>query len=503
MALWQSLPFACVMVPLIAAALVSLLPRPAARAVTLAVLALVTAASAAFVPLVAALGDSYTYPMGFIGAPWGNELRAGPLEALFGAVFSLVMLLSALGGLRTLDGQLLRDRHSLYDVTLLLLCASLMAQIYTNDLFTAYVFVEIMTLAGVTLIAAKGSGRPLVAAVRYMIMNAIGSALFLLGIVLLLDLTGHLLMEPLHGALQALLPGLEAGARYRLTLTVVVALMSVGLAVKGALFPFHTWVPDAYSASAPTSAAVLAGLVSKGYILILLKLMLRVLGQELIAATHVADVLFVLAAAGMLGGSLLALLQKDLRRMLAYSSVAQIGYIFLGLALGTEQGMAAACCHILVHACAKAMLFLSAARLAEGGSFRLDQLRGAACRAPLAGAAFTAGALSLAGLPLLGGFVSKLSFALAGVAAGGAVMVVVLSALVLSTLLQIGYLFRAALLLWARPAEGEPSNGAAAPLPRDPALAVSLTAFLLLNLALGLLGQPLLSLIRSGLIHFT
>ena len=136
MALWQSIPFACVMLPLGSAAAVSLLPRRAARAVTLTVLLLVTAASCALVPLMAARGDSYLYPMGFIGAPWGNELRVGELEALLGAVFAGVMLLSALGGMRQLDEQILRDRHGLYDVTLLLLCASLMAQTTLTSLRT-------------------------------------------------------------------------------------------------------------------------------------------------------------------------------------------------------------------------------------------------------------------------------------------------------------------------------------------------------------------------------
>ena len=153
-----------------------------------------------------------------------------------GLFFSLVMTLSVLGGLFVLEQELLSDRHSLMSALLLLLSSALQAQVYTNDLFTAYVFVEIMTISAVGLIAAHDTGRGQVAAMRYMIMNLIGSALFLLSIILLYDLTGHLLMSPIHDSVGSL----RGSGAYRLPLTVVVALMCGGLAIKSALWPFHT-----------------------------------------------------------------------------------------------------------------------------------------------------------------------------------------------------------------------------------------------------------------------
>ena len=151
-----------------------------------------------------------------------------------------------------------------------------MAQVYTNDAFTAYVVVEIMTISACSLIDARTKGRTLVAATRYMIMNLLGAVLFLLGIILLYDLTGHLLMSNMKEAVAEL----HATGEYTLPLTVVVALISIGLSIKSALFPFHTWVPDAYGYTTPASSAILSSLVSKGYIFLLIKIMYRVIGLD-------------------------------------------------------------------------------------------------------------------------------------------------------------------------------------------------------------------------------
>ncbi|MBR6028984.1 MAG: sodium:proton antiporter [Clostridia bacterium] len=493
LALWQSIPLACVLLPLGSAALTAFLPGRWARRWCLLALALITGLSAVFVLRIWSFGRSYTYPMGHYPAPWGNELRAGPLEAAAGLVFALVMLLSMLGGLGWLDRHIAEEKHALYCALMLLLCASLQAQVYTNDLFTAYVFIEIMTLAAAVLIAVRSSGPALLAATRYMIMNLIASALFLLGVILLYDLTGHLLMEPIHIKVQEL----AASGAYHLPLTVVVAVMASGLAIKSALFPFHTWVPGAYGTSTPASAAVLSGLVSKGYIFLLLKVFHRVIGLETIAQTGIGDVLLFFGLAGMICGSVAALSQCDLRRMLAWSSVAQIGYIFAGLGLGTEAGLSAAVVHMLAHAACKSLLFISAGGLytGESGDTDFSRLSGAALSAPLAGAGFTIGALSIIGLPFLGGFTSKLALAQAAAAIGGPGGWAVLICLILSTLLNVLYFFRALLILWKR---GETAPGHP-PLTHRTASGLAVTALSLLNFAIGVLAVPLLQLVRSGL----
>ena len=497
--LWQSIPFVCILLPLGSAAVTSVLPGRWARWWAGAVLAAVTALSAALMIIFGVTGaESYAYSMGHYSAPWGNEIRAGQLEAIAAHFFSLIMLLSLFGGMRKLDEHVLKSKHGLYYAVLLLLTAALMAQIYTNDIFTAYVFLEIMTISGCALISVRNRGLNIVAAARYMIMNLLGSGLFLLGIILLYDLTGHLLMPNIQEAVQAL----HQSGDYAMPLNVVVALMSVGLCVKSALFPFHTWVPDAYGYSTPTSAAVLSSLVSKGYIFLLIKITYRVIGMEVMAGTHIFNVLFVFALVGMVMGSVSAIRQNDIRRMIAFSSVAQIGYIYAGIGLGTNAGMMAAVFHMLSHAVCKSMLFLAAGGLADasGNSKRFRDLRGAGFRSPIAGAAFTVGALSMVGFPFLGGFSSTVNLALAAAQHGGMRALLTLLFLAVSTALNSLYFLRTVITLYRKPLEG-----AQYPVERGRRGFLfngALVLFICVNIGLGLFAPSIADAILRGLSQF-
>ena len=496
--LWQSIPFVCILLPLGSAAMTSVLPAKWARRWTMLVLLAVTSLSLALMVIFGVTGaGSYTYTMGHYTAPWGNEIRAGMLEAVTAHFFSLIMLLSLMGGLRKLDEHVTASKHSLYYVVLLLLTAALMAQVYTNDIFTAYVFLEIMTISACALIAVRNKGRALVAAARYMILNLIGSGLFLLGIILLYDLTGHLLMSNMKEAVAAL----HATGEYAMPLNVVVALISVGLCIKSALFPFHTWVPDAYGYSTPTSAAVLSSLVSKGYIFLLIKIIYRVIGTDVMAETHIFNVLFVFALVGMVMGSVSAIRQTDIRRMIAFSSVAQIGYVYAGIGLGSELGMMAAMFHMFSHAVCKSMLFLAASGLtdASGGSTQLRDLRGSGYRSPVAGVAFTIGALSMVGFPFLGGFASKLNIAIAGLNASNVRAVLTLIALAVSTWLNTMYFLRTVITIYRKPDESAPYP--AAP-DRGFCFHCSLVLFAAVNIGLGLFSQSIVDTIVSGLRMF-
>lgn len=498
MELWKSIPFACILLPLGSAAMTSVLKGKFARRWVCIVLTIVTVLNAILTVIMSRTGGYYTYMMGHFPAPWGNELRAGQLEAITGFFFALIMLLSFIGGLKKIEEHILHDKQSLYCVMILLLTAALMAQVYTNDIFTAYVFLEIMTISACSLITARTKGRTLVAATRYMIMNLVGSGLFLLGIILLYDLTGHLLMSNAKEAVAAL----HASGEYHQPLTVVVAVITIGLAIKSALFPFHTWVPDAYSYSTPTSSAVLSSLVSKGYIFLLLKIYYRVIGLDVIADTGVLNVLFVFALVGMIMGSLSAIRQSDIRRMIAFSSVAQIGYIYMGMGLGTDEGMMAAVFHIFAHSVCKSMLFLAAGGLADasGNSKQFRDLRGAGYRSPIAGVAFTIGALSMVGFPFLGGFSSKVNFAMAAMGAGDVRMTLTLIVLAISTALNTVYFIKTVITLYRKPLDN-----VVYPVERGKrgfCFNFALICFSVVNIVLGLFSQPLVQLITSGLATF-
>ena len=252
-------------------------------------------------------GESFTFMLGHFPAPWGNELRAGPLEALLALAFSLVMVLSLTGGAADLRRDIPEERRGNFCLLMQLLYAALLAMVYTNDLFTAYVFIEIAAITACVAVVAKESGRSVVAAIRYLIFSCLGSGLVLLGISILYAVTGHLLMEDLSMAVA----WLARTGEYALPLTASALLMTLGLAIKSAQFPFHAWLPDAHASATTASSAILSGLVLKGYIVLLVKLILRVFGPDVILSFTIHELLFLLGVAGMLFTSVAALRQED------------------------------------------------------------------------------------------------------------------------------------------------------------------------------------------------
>ena len=446
-------------------------------------------------------GTFYVYQMGRFSAPWGNELRAGVLEGFMALFFSIIMFLSMVGGSleRTLDIE--EEKQNLYYVLINLLMSSLLALVYTNDLFTAYVFVEINTISACGLIMIRQNGRTIEAAVRYMVMSLLGSGLLLLGICFLYSLTGHLLMSNIKTEVVAL----AASGEYQAPLMLTIGLMCIGLAIKSALFPFHTWLPDAYGYSTVSSSAILSSLVSKGYIFLLLKLFYRVFGLSVIADSHVTNILFAFGIAGMIIGSIAAIRESEVRRMIAYSSVAQIGYIYMGFGMGTTFGIVASVYHIVCHAATKSLLFIAASGLTESSNNKKDffSLTGAGYRNRVAGVAFSAGALSMVGLPMFAGFISKILFAEAAVGTPGK-MFWAFFALAISTILNAVYFMKTVIRIYT-PARYyiDDSGMQTITVKMQAAKAFSMICLIVVNLMLGLNSDPIIRLIETGIDMFS
>ena len=492
----RSFPGMSIMLCLFAGIISSGMKRKAACYLNSALILAVTAMNAAVLYYTVVTKEAFVFVMGKFPAPWGNELRAGMLEAAVAVLFCVIMLLSVWGGRKKLDEEVETGKHNLYYVLLNLLLSSLLALVYTNDLFTAYVFVEINTISACGLIMIRQIGRTLEAAVRYMIMSLLGSGMLLLGICMLYDLTGHLLMSNIKESVQLIV----AQGSYRVPILVTIALMCVGLAIKSALFPFHAWLPDAYGYSTVSSAAMLSSLVSKGYIFLLLKIIYRVLGFDVFKNSHIIDVLFVFGLMGMIFGSLNAIAENDVRRMIAFSSVAQIGYIYMGIGMGTKAGMVASVFHILSHAATKSLLFIAAIGLTDvsGGSRKFIELTGAAYRNKWAGVTFTVGSLSMVGVPMFSGFISKLLFAQAAVQ-NHAKMLPALIVLAISTILNAIYFMKTVIRIYT-PVENTPYEKITF---KDMKLyAVILVCFIVLNVLLGISSQPVVDLIEQGLSMF-
>ncbi len=533
----QNFPFFSIIIAMFSGILSSVLDGKKARNLCIAAILVTTGMSVMVLGFCMETGASYTYMMGHFPAPWGNEIRAGVLEGLTAVLFGVVMFLAVIGGMEHTAVDVEESKQNLFYIMIDLMLSSLLALIYTNDLFTAYVFVEINTIAGCGLIMIRQAGRSLSSAIRYMILSQLGSGLFLIGLSLLYDVTGHLLMSPAKEAVAAI----EAQGLYAVPMLVILAVISVGLAIKSGLYPFHYWIPDTYGYGTPTASAILSGLVSKGYIFLLIKIFYRVLGQENVIASEIVNVLFVFGLCGMLMGSVHAILETDTRRMIAYSSVAQIGYIYMGIGLGTQAGMVAAVFHMFTHSATKALLFISSVGLYEVSEDQKNykSLVGAGYRNPLAGIGFAVGALSMVGFPMLSGFISKLLFATSALQSPHKMLPTII-ALAISTILNAVYFLRLVITLYTIPSEmpeeeteqlaGEPevllvsarslkktweegqeSFGARArrlsleergEWPKSPGFGkfhLAVVSFILLNLVLGLFSQPIVAAIGSGL----
>ena len=289
-------------------------------------------------------------------------------------------------------------------------------------------------------------------------------------------------------------------------LTFALAILIIGLGIKSGLFPFYFWMPDTYGASTPTSAVILSSLVSKAYIFLLFKILFRVVGESVYQLLPLRVVLLALGILGMVGGSVSAIRSHGINRMVAYSSAAQIGYIYMGLGIGSTAGFTAAMFQIIAHAATKSLLFLTTPRLSRvsGDSMLFSRLQGSGRRAVDAGVFFTVAAFSMVGIPIFAGFASKLFFAIAAVETQRpAVLFAVMAALAVSAVLNVLYFIRTVIRIYSRPS-ADSGIDETVPDVQDSRLlyrlsALGLTAF---NLFLGLFSWTVADLIRQGLAMF-
>ena len=494
----QNFPFFSIMISMFSGIIASVLGGKKARNMCVGSLGTVVLLSATTLLYTIRTGESYTYMMGHFPAPWGNEIRVGILECVLATFFALVLLLSVISTYHKTEEDVETKKLNLFYLLINLLLSSLLAIIYTNDLFTAYVFVEINTIAACGLIMIRQVGRTIVAAVRYMCISLIGSGLFLIGLSMLYSMTGQLLMEPAKAAVGELV----ATNAYQVPLLITLVFMSVGLAIKSGLYPFHSWMPDAYSYSTTSSSAVLSGLVSKAYIILLIKILYRVFGTEYFVNSHLTNILFLFGLVGMIMGSVNAILEKDIRRMIAFSSVTQIGYIYLGLGMGTELGVVAAIYHMIHHAVIKALLFSSVVGLSNvsGGSKLFPDLRGAAFRHKIAGVGFAVGSFSMVGIPMFSGFVAKYLFATAGMYLGAEKLALTLIVLAISTILNAIYFIHTVVTIYT-PSEKD-KESVQGTWHEKPWVILGQSVFILLNFVLGLYSGPVIDLLTKGLQMF-
>lgn len=436
----------------------------------------------------------FVYRMGHYDAPIGNEISAGLLEPSFLLLFEVVMFLSLAGGSRHIMQDVKEEKHKYFCIMVNLTHAALAALCYTNDIFTGYVFIEICTIASCSLLMLTKRTRALVAATRYMIFSLIGSSLVLVGIILLYSITGHLLFPQLFSTIQEL----WATGEYTFPLTIALGLTVSGLAIKTGLFPFHFWMPDTYGTATPAASGILSGVISKAYIFLLLKIIFRVIGYDIFLESRIHYILFIFGILGMIVGSISAIKTNNIRFMIAYSSAAQIGYIYMGLGLGTKGAIIAALFQIVAHSLTKPMLFLSASGLSDTVNERHDfaSIRGSAYNNKIAALSYSAGALSMVGIPIFVGFIPKLLFSTSAFG-HGIQTYLMLIALAVSTILNVLYFLRTLIKIYS-PAKIELERKTIT-FKNAPTFAIVVLLMTAVNVAVGLHSQPIISLFEKGL----
>jgi multicomponent Na+:H+ antiporter subunit D len=465
--------------------------RPVAAQVVAVLATAITLVTAVIALVEVVRNGPISYALGGWPPPIGIEYVLDPLSAYLVTIVALVGLMIAIYPVEV--GFDVRPQRfvPLYPLVLLLL-SGLTGVMLSGDLFHLFVFIEIYALATYPLVALGGD-RGVFASLRYLLLGTIGSGLYLLGVGFLYFSTGTLNMADMAEQL--------VGISDSPTVLGAMALIVIGLALKMALFPLHVWLPDAHSYSPPAVAALLAAVQVKAGAYALLRILYDVFGPAYLGAEGlpVTTALTWFGAAGIVVGSVLAIQQPDIKRMLAYSTVAQLGYIGVGIGLGTPLALVGAMLHVLNHAVMKSGLFLVAGGIIQQTGLKtIARFSGLGKRMPLTMTGFTLLALSMVGIPPTAGFFSKWYLVLGSLEADNLILAVVIGT---SSLLTAVYFLR----LFERIFVVEPDEAVVAqagePGPRIVGtVAVLSLAVVAIGLGNGLLVSRVLEPIATGLL---
>ena len=429
------LPALQVIVPMLSAPLVMLLKpgglaRAAATAASLLAFAIAIAMTMGVLD-----GSTYTYRMGNWPAPYGIELGVDRFGALLLLIVTGASTFALLAGRRSVDVDIDESRQPLFYAAWLLALAGLSGIPVAADAFNIFVFMEISSLASYVIIAGGSDRRALPAVFKYLIMGTIGATFYLIGVGLIYLMTGTLNLADMELRIH------EVGDQK--PILVAAGFITIGLALKAAVFPLHVWLPNAYTYAPNAVTVFLAACSTKVSLYLLLRFDFFVFQGNL--ANHdiqFAYFLMPLAVLAILIASGVALFEQNIKRLLAYSSIAQIGYILLGASFVTVAGLTASTVHLFNHALAKGALFLAVGCLATSCmGLRLSELGGVAKRMPWTAAAFVVAGFSLIGIPGTVGFISKW-YLITAALEQGSLGIALVAVLVISSLMAVVYIWR-------------------------------------------------------------
>jgi len=413
-----------------------------------------------------------SYTMGGWEPPWGIELRIDLLNALVALIVTGIGAVVTPFAGRSAAAEIRPQNTALFYCLFLLTYTGLLGITVTGDIFNMFVFLEISSLSSYALIALGKDRRALTAAYQYLIMGTIGATFFLIGVGLLYSLTGTLNIADLANRLPAV-----AGTR---TVHTAFAFLVAGLGLKLALFPLHLWLPNAYTYAPSAVSAFIAATATKVAVYVMIRVLFTVFGADYsFGSMPLQPILIALSLVGIVVMSLMALNQNDAKRLLAYSSVAQIGYMVIGFSLATTAGLTAALTHVFNHALMKGTLFLALGAVAYRiGTTLIRELDGLGRLMPWTLSAFALGGLSLIGVPLTAGFISKWYLIVAALELGWWWLAAIV---LLTSLIAVMYVWRIVEAAWFRDPPAHRQDVKEAPL----ALLVPLWVLVAANLWFG------------------
>jgi len=440
------LPVLLVVVPLVAAPIAALLNRPRLSwAVAVAATLWALYAALELLSQTMAAGEIH-YELGGWAAPYGIEYVVDPVNAWVVVIVSLIGALVAPYARVSVEREITEDRIPLFYAAFILCLTGLLGIAVTGDVFNVFVFLEISSLSAYALIALGSDRRALTASFQYLIMGSVGATFIVIGIGLMYVMTGTLNMADLADRLPEV-----SGTR---TIPVAFTFLTVGITLKLALFPLHLWLPNAYTYAPSAVTAFIASTATKVAVYLLLRFFFTIFGATFSFDVMQLDrILMPLALIAIVAMSLVAIYQENVKRLLAYSSVAQIGYMVLGISFASVLGLTAGILHLFNHALMKGALFMSmGCVMYRVGSVRLERMHGLGRAMPWTMAAFVVGGLSLIGVPFTVGFISKWYLVQAALEQG---MWPVAGVVLLGSLLALMYVWKVVEVAYFREADPE------------------------------------------------
>ncbi len=374
-----------------------------------------------------------SYAMGSWEPPLGIEYRVDTFNAFIAVTVALMGVFVVPFCRLGIADEIRREEQYLFYCMLMLCLAGLLGILVTGDAFNIFVFLEVSSLATYVLIAMGRDRRAVMASYQYLLMGTVGATMYVLGIGILYLETGTLNLADLAVRLPQL--GDPRGTLAAL------AFITVGLSLKIALFPLHLWLPNAYVFAPSAASAFIAATATKVSLYVLMRYFFTIFGSVVVFDMHLTGAILVaLSLAAMFIAAAVAIYQHNVKRMLAYSSLSQIGYITLGISLNTVGGLTAATIHVFNHALTKGGMFLLlGCAVARCGDSSFERIAGLGRTMPLTAFAFVIGGFSLVGIPGTAGFISKWYLVIAAMEAGHWWMV---GAIMLSSLLALIYVWR-------------------------------------------------------------